>query len=194
MEPTSIDAGECATIYWEVYGAQAVYLDGEPVNTVGEQSACLCETTDYNLQVQNPDGTMSDYWETVNVYGSCEAPTETEPPPPPPEDTTGPDIGYINLRWDGGNCQFFGQAGDVSDPSGVVSATFYYNLNGEGWMSIDMYDIGGGYWEASYGVSVGSGMETPLGGEVQYYVIARDSLGNENESYSDTYYYAGCDG
>jgi len=190
-DPPYINAGECTTLNWEVYGAQAVYLDGEPVSAVDYHSVCLCETTDFTLSVQNMDNTMADYWTTVEVYGSCETPTETEPPPP--EDTTGPDIGYTNLRWDSGGCQFFGQAGSVTDPSGVASVTFFYNLNDEGWMSIEMYDTGGGIWETSYGVPVGDGMDTPIG-DVQYYVIARDSLGNENESGNASYSFMGCGG
>lgn len=188
--PNELYAGECADLNWDVQNARAVYLNGDPVASSGYQMECLCETTDYQLTVENLDNSISDYWLTINVSGSCEVPTDTEIPP---EDTTGPDIGYTNLRWDSSSCQFFGQAGSITDPSGVASVTFFYNLNDEGWMSIDMFDTGDGYWEAGYGVSVNNGMEIIIG-DVQYYVIARDSSGNENESSSSTYTFYGCDG
>jgi len=121
------------------------------------------------------DGSTEDRQVFIDVYGSC----ETQPPPPPPsQDTTGPNIGWVGLAWE--DCQFYGQA-NISDPSGVNQAKFWYNINGQGWYSVWMQDIGGGLWQTEVPISADTGMGTPAG-SVEYSVWANDNLNNESSS------------
>lgn len=178
-EPDSINSGECTTLNWKVYGDfQAVYLGGNSVGASGSDSECPAETTTYNLQVVEMDGSTSDYWSTVEVSA------------PPPADTSGPDINWTNLAWE--SCEFYGEAG-ISDESGVSWAQFYYNKNGEGWNSIWMSEFSTETWQAEIGVPVNDGSEIIVG-SVEYYIVASDSLGNQSTSATSTYSYSSCDG
>lgn len=184
-----VNAGQCTTLHWTVEGVREVYLNGSPVVGQGSQQACLCQAATYTLHVVKVDGSTEDRQVFIDVYGSCETP-EPPPPPPPPQDTTGPNIGWVGLAWE--DCQFYGQA-NISDPSGVSQAQFWYSLNGEGWQWVGMHDVGGGNWEADNGISVEAGIGTPIG-TVEYRVVASDSLNNWTETGVSTYSYMGCGG
>ena len=160
-------------LHWQVEGVREVYLDGSPVAGYGDQQVCLCEATTYTLHVVKLDNSTEDRQVFIDVYGSCETPT-----PPPPQDETGPDISWVGLAWE--DCQFYGQA-TISDPSGVSQAQFWYNINGEGWNSVWMQDIGGGLWQTEVLISADTGMGTPAG-TIQYSVWASDNLSNESSS------------
>ena len=185
--PPYVNAGQCAQINWNVTGAKSLTLNGAAVNSSGNQQACLCETTNYTLRVFKPDNTYEDRFLTVDVYGSCEAPV-TEAPPLP-QDTDGPIISGGGLVWE--SCQFYGQA-SFSDPSGVSSGSFSYNLNGEGWNTISMNEAGGETWISSAGVPIDT-FSTPTG-SIQFRFEATDSLGNSASSGTGTYTYMGCGG
>jgi hypothetical protein len=187
VDPPYINASECASLNWDVEGAQTVYLDGSSVPSTGVESVCPCENATYNLNVVKPDNTTEDRWASLEVYGSCDVETEE---PPVPEDTTGPDIHSTNLIWE--SCEFFGQA-SVSDASGVSWTKFYFNLNDQGWGSIWMSEVGGGTWISDAGISVSDGMGTPIG-TIEYYMEASDTLGNLKESGVQTYDYMSCSG
>ena len=117
-------------------------------------------------------------------------PTTAPPPPPPPADTTGPSIGSSSLVFE--SCQFYGQA-SISDASGVSWAKFGFDLNGEGWKWVWMQDLGGGVWQSEAGISLESGIGTPIG-VIQYQIQAADTLGNETISGVNTHSYTSCDG
>lgn len=175
--PPYINAGECTTLSWNVYGDfQAVYFEGASVNASGSDSECPPESYTYNLQVVEMDGSYTDYWASVDVSE------------PPPSDTTGASINWTDLVIEG--CQFYGQAG-ISDESGVSWAQFYFNKNGEGWASIWMQEVSTDFWEMEVGIGVSD--ETV---SIDYYVVTGDSLGNESESGVGNYYSdsTGCGG
>ena len=177
--PPYINAGECTTLNWNVYGDfQAIYLEGNSVNASGSDSECPSASYTYHLQVIEMDNSTTDHWTSVDVYEA------------PPSDTTGPSINWKNLVWE--SCQFYGEAG-ISDESGVSWAQFYYNRNGEGWNSVWMSELSTEYWQSEIGVSVDDGMSTPMG-TVEYYIVASDSLGNQRQSGTSSYSYTGCDG
>ncbi len=97
--PGTIDQGECSTLSWEVYGVQAVYLDGDGV-AGGSQSRKVCpdDTTTYTMEVIKLDGSSESKSATVKVVPKEETsappePTTTTPPtlPPEPEDTPEPE-------------------------------------------------------------------------------------------------------
>jgi hypothetical protein len=178
--PPYINSGECTTLNWNVYGDfQEVYFEGSPVNASGNDSECPAESYTYQLQIIEMDGSTTDHWASVDVSD-----------PPLPADTSGPAINWTSLVFE--SCQFYGQAG-ISDESGVAWAQLYFNKNGEGWSSVWMQELSAEFWESEVGISVDDGIGTPIG-TVDYYVVAADSLGNENESGVSTYSYTSCDG
>ena len=186
-DPPYVNAGNCSTMHWEVSGTDKVYLNGSSVYFRGMEQRCPCETETHTLRVVKPDGSSQDYPLRIDVYGSCSVPvTDT---PPQPSDTSGPLFISGNLVWD--NCQFFGVA-EFTDPSGVDWAEFHYNLNGQGWAWIKMNKSGNG-WKSQVGVSVMSGIGTPIG-SLEYKFRSLDSLGNETWSGVTEYDYMSCSG
>ncbi|MBI9047340.1 MAG: hypothetical protein JEZ06_22825 [Anaerolineaceae bacterium] len=180
-DPYTINAGDCTTVYWNTDGLASVTLNSDPVYEDGGIEQCLCENTIYTLSGTDSIGGKKSKQITVIVNGSCDAEVDTE----------GPAIsGWTFMRWE--DCRFHGLA-TISDPSGVSSAKFYYNLNEGGWNSVWMRDLGDNAWESEVGVSVSDGMGTPVG-SFFYYFEATD--GNTNTSYSaqQSYSYNGCTG
>lgn len=198
--PSLINAGKCSELSWTVTGGYEVSLDNATVPESGTKQVCPCVSSSYQLRIDKPDGTTAYLLTEVQVNGSCAGsttPTWTTQPPvgttPPPTDTSGPTIEYGNLVFE--SCLFYGQA-YISDPSGVSSAKFGYNLNGGGWLWIWMQDIGGGYWQSEVGISLGGGgMETLPIGDIDYQFFSKDNLGNETYTpVYPTYHYTSCDG
>jgi hypothetical protein len=138
------------------------------------------------LRVVEYDGTTKDYYATINVSGSCYVPPTTQAPP---SDTNGPTINGVYAFWE--SCDVYGQA-DISDPSGVAWAEFWYNLNGQGWNWIQM-NLSGGTWTSQVGVPVSDGFNTPVGSLV-FKVRTLDTLNNESWSGETTLNYNGCGG
>jgi hypothetical protein len=184
--PPYVNAGKCTTLHWDVIGSQTVQLNGASEYFRGMEERCPCETETHTLKVAKPDGSWKDYSVTIEAYGSCTAPPVE---PPPPSDTAGPSINAVYAFWE--SCTIYGQA-DLSDPSGISSAEFMYNLNGQGWSSILM-NGSGGVWTSTSGISVSDGLGTPEG-NLAYKVRAVDSAGNESWSREDTLGYLGCGG
>jgi hypothetical protein len=54
----TINAGECATLYWNVEGVTAVYLDGSPTTGHESRQVCPTQTTTYTLRVVNQTGSQ----------------------------------------------------------------------------------------------------------------------------------------
>lgn len=135
-DATSLTAGACTFLRWQVRNveAQSIDLNGVPVGPEGAQEVCLCESITYDLIVL-AGGEKYSQSVAIAVSGTCVTPTTPAPPttqaPPtttqPPPDTTPPPIPSplgpgstdpnnppdvdcpVTLRW---------QA--VSDPSGVT--------------------------------------------------------------------------
>lgn len=126
---------------------------------------------------------------TIMVYGSCAppAPPTTAVPPAPP-DNAGPSISNVRLDQEG--CQLFGRA-NITDPSGVSQAKFWYNIGGAGWNSIWMSNKGGNLWEAEAGIKITGGVMN-----IQFSVWANDKRNNEQSSsaLSKTVAVTGCGG
>ncbi len=172
--PPNINAGECTTLNWNVYGDfQAVYFEGISVNASGSDSECPTESYTYHLQVIEMDGSATDHWATVEVYQ------------PPPADTTGPTINYVTHFWEG--CTIFGEAG-LSDPSGVIWAEFWFNHNEAGWAWIQMNNTSGDQWVSQVGIETDG-----FAGSLVYKVRTEDSFNNESWSgeYIHNYSYCG---
>lgn len=191
--PANVDAGNCSTLQWVVTTTEtiSVYYNGELVGASGDYQTCPCETETHTLQVVKLDGSAEEYYATVNVNGACgseiPAPTTGAPPePPPPSDTIGPSINSISTYWYPESCSLFGTA-DITDPSGVTWAEFYFNLNDTGWAWIQM-NQSGTTWTSQVGVDT---LGSP--GTLVYKVHALDSFNNETWSgeFSRNFAYCG---
>ncbi len=77
VKPTTIVAGESATLEWTVTGASQIWLDGTSVAFTGTQTVSPTQTTTYVLHIVFPDGSTKDLSATLTV---------TEPPVIPPLD------------------------------------------------------------------------------------------------------------
>jgi serine/threonine-protein kinase len=107
-------------------------------------------------------------------------PTHTPPPTdtPTPADVQGPDIGNLNanptLLVAGCDVAF---SADISDPSGVASATVHWqSSNGKSGTAPMSGPSGGGTWSRTTTVSASAL------GTVTWFVTAQDSVGNGSQS------------
>lgn len=177
-----VNAGGCTTLRWDVEGVREIYLDGQGVTGHGSQQVCPCQPSTYTLRVVKTDGSSVEQQVFIDVYGTCETQPppsqpggETQPPEEPaPSDSSGPDINGVGVIQSG--CEFTGYA-TISDPSGVSWAQFHFQFDGGGWQSLWMADRGGGYWETEYPAQAAYNS-----GIIEFYVIASDNTGNQNES------------
>jgi hypothetical protein len=175
----NIPAGSCTTVHWHVAHVKAYWVDGNPgAGDDGGFQACPCQEEMHTLHVVKQDNSEQDLAVTIHVSGECAAPpppppTEGPPPPPPPQDTTGPSFSGIGVTKKG--CKFYGYA-DVSDPSGVAWAQFYYRLGGGGWQNVGMNEKSYGHYDTDE-ISVSEGVVS-----IEYYVQAADYPGNPSES------------
>jgi hypothetical protein len=169
--PDYLNAGECTTLSWNVYGDfQTVYFEGSTVNASGADSECPPESYTYHLQVVEMDGSYTDYWASVEVYV-------------PPADSSGPSFNYVTHFWEG--CTIYGEAG-ITDPSGVTWAEFWFNHNEQGWAWIQM-NQNGEQWVSQVGIDTDG-----FAGSLVYKVRTLDSLNNESWSGEYTHNYAYC--
>ena len=179
-DPSTINAGNCSTIRWDVTAAEtvSVYFFGNLVGMSGNYQTCPCAEETHSLRVVKTDGSLQDYYATVYVSGSCYVPPPTSIPPTyaPPSDTSGPTFGYVEMRWAQEGCALYGWAG-ISDPAGVSEAVLWVNFNNSGWVYSYPMSQSGNNWYSN------SGLDT-LGapGTVQYQVRAVDNYGNESWS------------
>lgn len=82
VDRTSLQAGECTILHWEVTGGFGVTIDTQPVDKAGRMEVCPAETHDYRLAVDM--GThMETRVEKITVSGAAEGIPGPEP------DTTG---------------------------------------------------------------------------------------------------------
>lgn len=96
---TDVQAGQCATLRWDVDDVSAVYLGDEGVVGHGSRQVCPAATTTYTLRVVRRDGGTEQRQITITV-------TAAPPPPAAPSinfraDRTKLDAGECTtLRWD----------------------------------------------------------------------------------------------
>jgi hypothetical protein len=98
---TSISAGECATLRWDVDNVTAVYLDGQGVGGHESRQVCPTATQTYNLTVSRQDGSQQQASVTIQVAGGGVTPTSaptTIPPAGPCEAVPGESYDAINIQ------------------------------------------------------------------------------------------------
>ncbi|MBI9046457.1 MAG: hypothetical protein JEZ06_18345 [Anaerolineaceae bacterium] len=174
--PSTISAGECAILYWDVENGQYIYINDVAVIEKGERTECLCETNSYRLTIENFDHSIDEYWTTIDVSGSCA--------PDPSTDSSGPSINSVSTFWEG--CTIYGQA-NLGDPSGVIWAEFWFNHNEQGWAWIQMNPYGED-WTSQVGVETDG-----FAGSIVYKIRTEDTYHNETWSgeYTHNYNYCG---
>ncbi len=81
-DSTSLNAGECTFLHWQVHNLQpqSIDLNGKPVPLEGDEQVCPCFTTTYDLIVLAGDKYARSL--TIQVSGVCNAPTTPSPPLP----------------------------------------------------------------------------------------------------------------
>ncbi len=90
---TTLDAGDCATIQWQVGNVQSVYFDGEGVAGQGARTFCPCEDETHILLVYLTGGGAEEREITLETLGSCSAqdsPVSTPPLSPSPTPSATP--------------------------------------------------------------------------------------------------------
>lgn len=176
-ERASLTAGECTRLAWRVEGAGTVLLDGVSVEAEGVREICPSATVTYRLQAFS-NTTSEERLVTVVVSA--------------PPDTTGPTITSLghtpDAIWGGTACGPTEAVirANVTDPSGVASVELRYRVvrgseQGQ-WRVLAMSRSGSSYSRVVTLVDLNASL--PLYGDdvVEYYVVARDSLGNIAQS------------
>jgi hypothetical protein len=175
---TSLTAGACTQLHWDVASAAGVSLDGNPVAPQGSQQACPTATTTYWLHVTAPSG---DFDRSVTITVAA------------PADTAGPTVTEVSnspaLIWDGSSCGPTQAtiSANVSDPSAVSQVVLHYRVTRGGeagsWQTLTMGSVGGGNYQATLGPAQLTASLPNYGeGLVEYYVVAVDALGNSTQS------------
>lgn len=174
-DSTSLVAGQCTTLRWDVENATAVALNGEGVVGHGSRQVCPAGTTTYALYVQAPAGDVEQSI-TINVTAPpTDTPTPTRTPVPP--DTTPPNIVNAAVSPDtiltaGTGCPGYERtvtvAAAVGDESGIGSVWATWSVGAEsGQVTLT---LGNWYW-----ATIGPVNTT---GTMTIYVFAQDTVGN----------------
>ncbi|MFB0537690.1 MAG: Ig-like domain-containing protein [Anaerolineae bacterium] len=173
-DSTSLKAGECTMLRWDVEHATAVFLNGQDVEGHGSRQVCPAGTTTYALYVQAPAGDVEQSIK-INVTAPPTAtPTPTLSPVPP--DTTPPNIVSVGVAPDlilteGPGCPGYERtvtvAAAVGDESGIGSVWATWSVGGEnGQVTLTLGQLG--YW-----AKIGPVHTT---GTMTIYVFARDTV------------------
>lgn len=91
---TTLDAGDCTTIQWQVGNVESVYFDGEGVAGQGARTFCPCEDETHVLTVYFQDGGAEEREITLDMLGSCsyqDSPVATPSIEPSPTPSTTPE-------------------------------------------------------------------------------------------------------
>ena len=94
----SINAGECATLRWDVTGINGVWLNDQGVPGQSSQQVCPIQTQAYKLRVLKRDGTTEERTITIQVSGAAPPPAQgvaPAAPAPAPSDSSYGTLGVI---------------------------------------------------------------------------------------------------
>ena len=89
-ERTHIAPGECTMLWWHAEGAEEVFLNGDPVEPMGEHEVCLTQNERFSLEAGGEHREIEIMVEG-NSAGNQEPPPPSNPtsPPPPSNPTPG---------------------------------------------------------------------------------------------------------
>ncbi len=83
-ERTHLAPGECTMLWWHAEGAEDVFINGEPVEPMGEKEVCLDRSEHFGLEAGGEHREIE-----IMVEGNAGG-NNAEPPPPPPANPTSP--------------------------------------------------------------------------------------------------------
>jgi hypothetical protein len=172
-DPPEIEAGSCATIYWNVENAQQVIFGGVDQSFNGSFETCLCKNERYTLKVIHLDGTEERRTVDISVTGSC----EEEPPPESSVDNSPPPVPSPSVPASGAelSCRSSQNLAwiPVDDPSGISG--YYVKLEQQ---------VTKGQWQSAGGYGPVSGKQVSVnvdcGGIYRWMVRAQDGAGNDS--------------
>ncbi len=195
-----LPAGGCTFLRWSSVYVEKAYLNGEPVELMHSRQVCPASTTTYTLRGESSGGSMEETV-TINVtptnIPTTEVPVIPPPvePPSPTPDVQGPNIAAISKSvesiYDGTTCGVASNTinASITDPSGVSEVVLWYRASknspaktGE-WRSIAMTKTSGNSYQALLGVTqLTSSLTLYTDGTVEFYIIAKDGIGNTTQS------------
>jgi hypothetical protein len=76
-DPSSLVAGQCSTLRWQVTNASQVFLNNVAVNLVGTRQECPTQTTTFTLRVITLDNQTVQRTATISVLVPTRTPTST---------------------------------------------------------------------------------------------------------------------
>ena len=79
-DKTSLTAGECATLTWDIQGVKALFLDKDPITGTGTKKVCPTISTSYDIAVTNTNGNIDHKVVTITVAQISATPTKTSAP------------------------------------------------------------------------------------------------------------------
>jgi hypothetical protein len=191
--PSTISASGSSTLSWgAVTNADSVSIDPDVggVATPGSVTVSPGGTTTYTLTAHCGSNSLTRQ-ATVTVQAAQ--------PPPPPQDKQGPAIsgpGWSakSLYYNGTGCgpSSFDVNATVTDPSGVKFAQVTYRYLPDGGKAsnpngISMNPSGGDNYSAT--IDVSKDAYAALGGgngQVEFWVVAQDGVGNNSQSSTKT--------
>ena len=172
-DPEEIEAGSCATIYWNVENAQRVIFGGVDQEFNGSYKTCLCKNERYTLKVILSDGSEERRTVDISVTGSC----EEEPPPEPEVDNYPPPVPSPSVPANGSelSCRSSQNLAwlPVQDPSGISG--YFVKLERQ---------VTKGQWQSAGGYGPVTGKQVSVnvdcGGIYRWMVRAQDGAGNDS--------------
>lgn len=115
-DPSEIQAGSCATLYWQAENVSSVVFGGRQQPLQGSSQSCLCVGQRYTLTINHLDGSQETQSLDIAVTGTCVTPTQADTTPPP---APAPFVPADNLSLTCRASQDLGWL-PVEDPSGIA--------------------------------------------------------------------------
>lgn len=190
----TLTSGACTTLRWDSLHVDQLLLDGEAVAFAGNRQICPGTTSTYSLRGISTSG-ESEVAITINVSAPAEPaqPPAPEQPEPAPADTSGPNLGGLQLStakvFDNSACGTDNITITIKaqDAGGISKVELHYRARTESgtgtWRVKNMSASGGGNYSTQLSApdfSASLANYTP--GRVDVKVKAWDTAGNMSQS------------
>lgn len=190
----TLTSGTCTTLRWDSQHVDQLLLDGEAVAFTGSRQVCPGSARTYSLRGTSAAG-EPEVAVTINVSAPAEPaqPPAPEPPEPAPADTSGPNLGGLQLS----TAKVFDNAAcgtdsititvKVQDPGGISKVELHYRARTEStngtWRVKNMSASGGGNYSANLSAAdFSASLANYTPGRVDIQVKAWDNAGNMSQS------------
>jgi hypothetical protein len=190
----SLTLGSCTTLRWDALHVDQLLLNGEAVAFTGSRQICPVSTSAYTLRGISTDGTPEvSFVINVSAPSAPAEPATPEPAAPAPADTTGPNLGGLQLStakvFDNASCgpDNITVTTLVQDTGGVSKIELHYhartNSESGAWRVKNMTAGSGGNYYATLGIAdFTASLLNFTPGRVDVLVKAWDSSGNVSQS------------